>query len=155
MIQFAGGQENLYVYCGNDGVNRVDPSGLAVIYNKPPPYTVPPTDENLAALECLDKCLAQDNLLVNGGQETSGHSKNSLHYQNKACDLAGPKYNEGLTNENVFACALQCGYSNGHYEDKPGDSKDHWHLQLEPGNGTPPLPEPPNTNDNNETESGK
>jgi len=141
-IRFAGGS-NLYIYCASDPVNNLDPTGLAVKYNRPPPRTVPPTGENGDALTCVDQCLAQKTLLVTGGQEQSRHSKKSLHYQNKACDIAGPKGNPDISSEDVFSCASLCGYSNGQYEQFPNNpGRDHYHLQLTPGNGVPEIPQP-------------
>ena len=34
----------------------------------------------------------------------------------------------------VFQCAKSCGFTHGHYENSPGDNRDHWHLQIGPAN---------------------
>ena len=136
-IGFEGGT-NFFVYVGNEPTDYLDPFG-EVRYNKPPPATVPVTGRTLAALQCLEHCLqcvtnkSNLNLLVSGGAEQSGHSKNSLHYKGEAVDISF--YNPVSTND-VFRCGVSCGFSAGQSE----PAKHHWHLQLTPGNGVPPLP---------------
>ena len=103
-------------------------------YNKPPPATVPPTGETLEALQCTADCLGLDEVLVIGGSETAGHSQNSLHSQNRAVDIAGPRFNN-VDTETVLDCASQCGFTHGHFErflNQP--NRDHWHLQIGPEN---------------------
>ena len=138
-IGFAGGDTNLYGYVLGDPVNFVDPTGL-IHYNKPPPATVPVTGKTADALKCVESCLQKRtknsnlDLLVTGGAEQSGHSKNSYHYKGKACDIAGPKFNP-ISNSDIVVCAQICGFKAGTFEDYNGDNRDHWHLQTEPGNG--------------------
>lgn len=120
-------------------MNWLDPWGLKIIYNKKPPYTVPPSGETLNALECLDECLSPSDLLVTGGSEKSGHTKGSSHYENKACDIAGDKYNDLPGAKTVKECAKKCGFTHGQYENYPGTSRDHWHFQIGPNLGVPGL----------------
>ena len=136
-IGFQGGA-NFYVYVSDEPTGYVDPFG-EIRYNKPPPITVPVTGQTLAALQCLEHCLqcvtnnSNLNLYVSGGAEQSGHSKNSFHYKGQAVDISF--YNPVATND-VFRCGAYCGFSAGQAE----PAKHHWHLQLTPGNGVPPLP---------------
>jgi RHS repeat-associated protein len=147
-IRFNGGDTNLYVYVEDDPVNSTDPFGL-IRYNRPPPYTVPPTGPTLQALQCLESCLQSTggdpalNLLVTGGAEKSGHSRNSHHYKGQACDVAGPNFNK-VNHYDIMACASGCGFGAGQFERFPGNpNRDHWHFQLTPGNGVPPIPPDP------------
>jgi hypothetical protein len=73
------------------------------------------------------------NLLVTGGAEQTGHSKNSYHYRGEAVDIS---YANPVRTNDVFRCALGCGFNAAGDEPK----KRHWHLQLTPGNGSRPIP---------------
>jgi RHS repeat-associated protein len=136
-IRFDGGFD-FYVYVENNPALYIDPMGL-IRYNKKPPDTVPVTGATAAALNCLEHCLQcltnnkALNLLVSGGAEQSGHSKNSFHYNGTAVDIS---YWNNLQKSDVFRCAENCGFEAGGDEPK----KHHWHLQLTPGNGSRALP---------------
>lgn len=139
-IGFNGGDTNLYGYVLQDPVNFVDPSGL-LTPNAAPPRTIMPTGQNLTNMQCLESCLGGD-LLVTGGQEQSGHTKNSKHSSNNACDIAGPNNGNPQTSDpnKVRQCAKSCGYSHGQFESFPSNpNRNHWHLQIGPGNGVPVL----------------
>jgi RHS repeat-associated protein len=146
-IGFAGGDTNLYGYVANDPVNFIDPTGL-IRYNAPPPRTVPVTGATENALRCTEACLQRNtnnsslDLLVTGGAETTGHSRNSHHSRGEACDIAGPRFNP-VTDADVKECAVRCGFQAGHFEQfSQNPNRDHWHLQLNPGNNVPMLPPP-------------
>ena len=136
-IRFDGGFD-FYVYVENNPALYIDPMGL-VRYNKKPPDTVPVTGATAAALNCLEHCLQclanrpNLNLMVTGGAEQSGHSKNSYHYLGLAVDIW---HGNNLQMSDVFRCAENCGFGAGGDEPK----KHHWHLQLIPGNGSRALP---------------
>lgn len=124
-----------------------DPLGL-VRYNAPAPRTVPVTGDTLTALQCVEVCLQGStnnptlDLLITGGAETSGHSRRSHHSRGEACDIAGPRHNP-VDTADVLTCAAQCGFGAGQFERFPSSpNRDHWHLQLTPGNGVPALPAP-------------
>lgn len=76
---------------------------------------------------------------MTGGAEKNRHSRGSHHDIGEACDVAGPAFNP-VTGNQVLDCASRCGFGAGHFEDYPGVNRDHWHLQIYPGNGVPPLP---------------
>jgi RHS repeat-associated protein len=133
----AGGGDNLYQYADTSPIDSSDPTGL-LRYNKPPPTTVPPTGQNLTNIQCVEDCLSYFNsqcidLMISGGQETSGHSTHSCHSKNKAVDIRCNDNNVGTGQ--VFYCAVSCGYNAG----QPEFSKNHWHVQFNPGNGVPRL----------------
>jgi RHS repeat-associated protein len=132
-----GGSWSIFIYAGGNPLSWIDPWGLTH-YNAPPPQTVPPTGRVAEQLSCMDRCTGKD-LLITGGKEKKGH-KGKKHGENKACDIAGPEFNSELDNQKVFSCAVQCGFTNGQYEDFPGVSRDHWHLQDGSGSGVPELP---------------
>ncbi|MDB2448668.1 hypothetical protein N9W78_00040 [bacterium] len=98
------------------------------------PKTDLPSGANLMALSNFADATGQDSVLINGGQEAAGHSQNSLHGQNLAIDVAGSKFNN-LTHEEVASAASDAGYTHGVYENFDGENADHWHLQMESGNG--------------------
>ena len=99
-IGLAGGV-NVWGNVGQNPLNFVDPRGL-IRYNAPAPRTVPVTGVTLIALQCVESCLQQStgnqrlDLLITGGAETTGHSKNSHHSKGQACDIASAKFNPGL-----------------------------------------------------------
>jgi RHS repeat-associated protein len=132
------GDGNFYAYTANNPVLYIDPSGL-VRYNHGPPRTVPVGGDTAIALQCLENCLKcitnnpALNLLVTGGAELTGHTRNSFHYWGQAVDIS---YWNNLQGKDVFKCAAHCGFHAG--GDEP--AKSHWHLQLYPGNGSQPLP---------------
>ena len=82
--------------------------------------------------------LSLDTVVITGGAELTGHSPNSLHYNNLAIDVAGPKFNN-LTHGQVLGAAKAAGYAHGQFENFSGQNRDHWHLQLQSGNGVPAL----------------
>jgi RHS repeat-associated protein len=146
-IGIEGGDHNLYAYVGNDPVNFVDPWGL-IRHNARPPRTVPLTGAPAAMLSCLERCLNTGcrskgrnplNLLVTGGAETTGHSRNSHHYRGEAVDIAG---SNPVPHDEMMGCAQMCGWGAGHFESFRNRSRNHWHFQLFPGNGVPALPNP-------------
>ncbi|MBI4237964.1 MAG: RHS repeat-associated core domain-containing protein [Deltaproteobacteria bacterium] len=143
-IGLASGDAHRYRYVGNNPLRWVDPWGL-LRWNAPPPRTVPVRGQTLANLQCVEGCLqrrtgnANLDLLINGGAEQFGHSRNSHHYRGEACDIAGPRFNP-VPHADVMQCAHQCGFGAGHFEDSAGSAHDHWHLQRVPGNGVPALP---------------
>lgn len=55
--------------------------------------------------------------------------------------MVGPRFNP-VSHNDVMDCAARCGFGAGHFEDYPGENRDHWHLQMTPGNGVPALPPP-------------
>ena len=121
-------------------MNWIDPHGM-LRYNKPPPATVPPTGNTLESAKCVETCvrgfLTKD-LLVTGGEEKTGHSPNSCHYESEAVDFAGPKFNS-VPDEVMMECAKDCGFGHGMFEDYPGDNRDHWHFQFGQGLGVPEV----------------
>jgi RHS repeat-associated protein len=134
-IGFAGGDVDLYAYVQNNPVNWMDPWGL-IRYNAPPPRTVPVEGATLNSLECLERCLQNRtqepnlDLLVTGGSEQSGHSRNSRHYSGEACDVAGPQHNP-VSNADVSSCAEQCGFGRASFESFPNNpNRAHWHLEM-------------------------
>ena len=144
-IGMGGSGTNYYAYVGNSPLNFVDPLGL-LRWNNPPPQTVPVTGATANELSCLEACEKRKtgndtlDLLMTGGAETSGHTKNSRHYKGEACDVAAPKFNPGVTDSDIKECARACGFGAGWWEPAPGKpNKDHWHFQLTPGNGVPSL----------------
>jgi len=133
-----GGGPNLYAYVGNGPTRWMDPYGLER-YNKPPPDTIPPTGDTHQKIKCMEECLGQE-LLITGGQEAKGHVRKSLHPKNRAIDIPGPPHNPGTNDSNIFHCALRAGFTHGWWEDYGNPNKDHWHLQVGPGAGVPPIP---------------
>jgi RHS repeat-associated protein len=145
-MEFLGNDINMYVYVGNSPVRFFDPLGW-IRWNKNPPDTVPVTGQTLTNLQCVEKCLQQQtnnpslDLLMTGGAEATGHTPGSHHPRGEACDIAGPAFNP-VTGNQVLGCASRCGFGAGHFEDYPGVNRDHWHIQIYPGNGVPALPPP-------------
>ncbi len=135
---------NSFAYVANSPLDNFDEFGL-VDYNAPAPRTVPVTGTTAHRLDCTEACLQRVtrnpnlSLLVTGGAERTGHSRNSHHYRGEACDIANARFNPGLTTENVSFCAAACGFSAGHYETFQRRNRNHWHVQETPGNGVPKL----------------
>jgi RHS repeat-associated protein len=145
-MEFLGNDVNMYAYVGNSPIRFFDPLGW-LRWNKNQPMTVPVTGQTLTNLQCVEKCLQQQtnnpslDLLMTGGAEKKRHTPGSHHYIGEACDIAGPAFNP-VTGNQVLDCASRCGFGAGQFEDYPGVNRDHWHLQIYPGNGVPPLPSP-------------
>ncbi len=144
-IGFNSGDSNFYRYVGNSPLMYSDPYGLLTPNRNDPipeiPRTSMPTGSTYNAMECLESCLGGD-LIVTGGNEQSGHSPNSQHYNNNACDIAGPSNGNSQASDPIKTnmCARSCGFSNGQYESFPNNpNRDHYHLQITPGNGVPKL----------------
>jgi RHS repeat-associated protein len=126
---------NLYTYVLNNPVNYIDPLGL-IRYNAPPPRTVPLEGSTQNSLQCLERCLQNRtrnqnlDILVTGGAEQSGHSRNSRHYTGEACDIAGPRHNP-VNDAEVSECARDCGFGSTTFEPFPNNpNRDHWHLEM-------------------------
>ncbi len=139
------GGPNGFIYVAQNPLTNSDPTGL-IRYNAPAPRTVPVEGETFNALVCLETCLkgATGNLnldlLVTGGAEKGSHSSKSHHYKGEACDVASPRSNPAVTDEDAKMCAKACGFGAGQYETFPNNpNRDHWHFQLTPGNGVPAL----------------
>jgi len=99
------------------------------------PATIPVDDPAADALQCTANCIGRD-LYATGGQEQSGHSKNSDHYIDEAVDFRSVN----ATASKVLSCAANCGYEGGWFESW---KKSHWHFQLRAGNGVPQItPDP-------------
>lgn len=117
------------------------PKQSRILYNAPPDRTTPPTGATLDALQCLGDCLGADQILVTGGSEKNGHSRTSLHYQNKAVDIT--LFQPGarrFSNQSVMYCAQTCGFTHGQYEPwYIHRGRAHWHLQTAPGARVPKI----------------
>ena len=137
-IGLRGGM-NSYTYAGGNPMLLIDPLGL-IHYNAAPPRTVPLSGQALANLECVEDCVARRagrnvDLLITGGAETTGHSRNSHHSLGEACDISDLN---GIAPEEIFACAEQCGFRGAQHETFSGrPNRNHMHLQIRPGNGVP------------------
>ena len=129
-------------------ISLADSGSLGLLrHNNAVPITVPVEGKTFDALVFAETCLKGTtgnlniDLLVTGGAEKENHSPRFHHYKGEACDTANPKFNAGLTDNDVMSCAKSCGFRAGQYETfskKP--NRDHWHLQLTPGNEVPPIP---------------
>ena len=144
------GASNIQTMQVNPSSSSSSQQGSANIrYNASPPRTVPPSGENAKALQCTADCVGADEILVTGGAEQSGHSRNSLHYQDKAVDIVGPPFNN-VEHREIMWCARACGYTHGGWEVNgrfyaDGDArgsiyKDHWHFQVGGSGRVPSLP---------------
>jgi RHS repeat-associated protein len=120
------------------------PRQAEIQYNKPAPATVPVSGQTAEALQCLANCLGEKSLYVTGGAEKGGHSRTSLHYQDKAVDIpwlqpSGRRF----TNQEVFYCSSRCGFDHGQYEPHyVWRARAHWHLQTAPGARVPKIDPP-------------
>ena len=131
------------------GRSGQDQGSASIKYNADPPRTVPPSGDNAKALQCTANCVGADELLVTGGAEQSGHSRSSLHYEDKAVDIVGPPFNS-VDHREIMWCARACGYTHGGWEVNSrfypdGDArssvyKDHWHFQIGERGRVPLLP---------------
>jgi len=93
-----------------------------------------PTGPTLTALVKFVDTSGLKTVLVTGGYESKGHSKNSYHGKNLAIDVAGKRFNK-LTHTKVRSSATKAGFTHGIYENFKGTKRDHWHLQIGAGNG--------------------
>lgn len=100
--------------------------------------------ETLQSLQCEEQCLQRKtfnpnlDLLVTGGAEQSGHSANSHHYKGEACDVHA---SNPVEDSDVMSCAAKCGFRAGQFEEYPDNpNRNHWHVQMNSGNGVPNLP---------------
>jgi hypothetical protein len=133
---------NVSAYVEANPISFFDPFGL-IRYNAPPPRTVPVDGRTAKNLLCLETCLMgrtgnlKLDLLVTGGAEKGAHSSKSHHYKGEACDVST---SNPVSKDDMNNCAAACNFGGGQLElfpDKP--SKNHWHLQLIPGNGVPAI----------------
>jgi len=93
-----------------------------------------PSGRTLSSLVKFVDASGLKKIIITGGYEAKGHSKNSFHGKNLAIDVAGKRFNK-LTNAKVRSSARKAGFTHGVYENFKGTSKDHWHLQVGAGNG--------------------
>lgn len=96
--------------------------------------TVMPTGDTLQALITFADESGLKTVLITGGSEPTGHSKDSYHGKNLAIDVAGMKFNK-LTHDQALKAARKAGFTHGVYEDFRGTGRDHWHFQIGAGNG--------------------
>ncbi len=127
-------------FMANDRLHRQASNRATLRYNKPPPRTIPPSGQTLDALQCFADCTGANSLLVTGGAEQSGHTPGSLHYQGLAVDVAPMPYNNLPPPNEVMSCAMPCGFTHGQFETFTNPARNHWHFQIGPGLGVPPLP---------------
>jgi len=93
-----------------------------------------PTGVTLSSLiKFADSC-GLKSVLITGGYEAKGHSKNSYHGLNLAIDIAGKRFNK-ISHTKVRSSATKAGFTHGIYENFKGTKRDHWHLQIGAGNG--------------------
>ena len=113
------------------------PEGTYLVFNKPPPGTVLPFWAHLdVSIDFVDN-LGNFQVTVSGGAELWDHQGVSEHYNNRATDISGPKFND-LTTKEVQKAALGAGYTHGQFESEAvNKDKEHWHNQIGAGNGVP------------------
>jgi hypothetical protein len=139
----------------NDWLHPPRQARLVTNHPEDPAKTTMPTGKNYEALQCTANCIGEDELLITGGRETTGHSNGSLHYSNEAVDIAYTQPGgRRLSHDRVMQCAATCGYTHGWFE-YLGVKKNpevpvfrlgggsHWHVQLREGGRPPPLEQQP------------
>ena len=158
---------NTFAYVEGDPLTGIDPRGLdnpsmgyygdayrdpyspyglpAPKYNARPPRTVPTTAQNEIRSMCIASCLTRPDevcpqVVITGGSEGQPYHQGPAHPQTRAVDygLGSNSWLRGKDPAKVMACARQCGFDHGWFENW-GDP--HWHFQKGSGGNVPPLPQ--------------